>query len=113
MMRQGPSIEADKLTPDQSEWKLTTRALELAGYIPGDVVRLDMKAPPQAGDAVFAQVYNFERGNAETRFRLFDPPYLVTRTMDPGVNNRPLYIDGERVLIIGPVVRTVRMRKSE
>lgn len=107
---EGPPAEFAGLTPDQSDWTLTTRALELAGFKPGDVVRLDMKAVPEPGDAVFAQVYNFELGTAETRFRLYDPPYLVTRTMDPSVNDRPLYVDGERVVIMGPIVRTVRTR---
>lgn len=108
---EGPALDPNApLTPNQSDWTLSTRALELAGYLPGDVARLDMSIAPRSGDAVFAQVYNLERGTAETRLRLYDPPYLVVRTFDPAINAKPLYVDGEHVAIIGPIVRLLRIR---
>lgn len=107
-----PLETSEALAPNQSDWRLGTRALELAGFVPGDVVRLDISIASRPGDAVFAQVYNLERGMAQTRLRLFDPPYLVTRTMDPDVNAKPLYVDGEHVVILGPIIRSTRIRPA-
>ena len=94
----------------QTWWRLNTRAAELAGYLPGDEVLTDQSVMPRAGDLVCAQVYDFQMGSAETVFRIFDPPYLVVRTMDPSVSTKPLPVDGKHVLIMGTVVRSVRLR---
>ncbi len=93
-------------------WLLNSRALELAGYLAGDFLTVDFNAAPAAGDVVCAQVYNFERGTAETVFRLYEPPYLTTASLERRKTFTPLLIDGERVSVRGVVVETVRRRKS-
>lgn len=100
------------LRPADAEvvWELKTRAAELAGFLPGDLVLLDPRITPRAGDLVCAQVYNFQLGTAETVFRLFEPPYLITRTMDPSITAKPLLVDDERVKVWGVAVRSLRTR---
>lgn len=85
-------------------WQLRTRALELAGYLPGDVVILDLNDQPWAGDAVCAQVYDAQRGRAETIWRRFEPPYLVAATTDPTIARKPLLIDDNAVIVKGMVL---------
>jgi transcriptional regulator with XRE-family HTH domain len=96
--------------PNLSEWRLNSRALELAGYLPGDFVELNQTLAPSGDDVVCAQVYDISRGTAETVFRIFDPPYLVTRSLDERVSRKPLLIDNERVRVVGTVVRSWRLR---
>lgn len=100
------TAEADNL----DRWTINGRHLELAGTLPGDLVLVDRTAAPRAGDVVQAQVYD-NQGGAETVFRIYDPPYLVTRTADPDCQRKPLLVDGERVLIMGVVAKTVRLRR--
>jgi SOS-response transcriptional repressor LexA len=87
------------LTP----WILRTRAVELAGYLPGDVLVLDLNATPQPGDIVCAQVYDWSsRNRTETVVRVYDraPPIelLVARSIE---HHQPIVIDGERVVVKG------------
>lgn len=83
-------------------------AADLAGYLPGDSVLFDMSVTPRAGDIVEAQVYGAR--DAETIFRYFDPPYLVVRTADPGANQKPQLVDGERIKIVAVALRSLRER---
>jgi hypothetical protein len=66
-------------------WRLNTRALELEGYMPGDIVLVDLNASPQAGDAVYATIR--EQSRVEPIMRKFQPTgivdLLVPRTNDP------------------------------
>jgi transcriptional regulator with XRE-family HTH domain len=95
--------------PNQGRWRITTRALELAGYLPGDLVLMDMTVAPRRGDIVCAQVYDL-KGGAETKIRVYQPPFLVTQTMDPRAEDQPLYVDNERVVVVGTVIRSLRVR---
>lgn len=102
----------DSLRPDDHEgvWRLATRAAELAGYLPGDLVLVRQGVEPRAGDLVCVQVYNLQMDTAETIWRIYEPPYVVPRTMDPAVSAKPLLVDGERVMIWGVVMRALRVR---
>lgn len=103
---------AGPLGNTEGEWIIRTRALELAGYLPGDLVIADSAVPPRARDVVVAQEIDHLRGSAETRLRIYDPPYLVTETADPAAKRKPLLVDGDRVAIWGPVVRSLRLRAA-
>lgn len=92
-------------------WSLQSRALEVAGYLPGDVMLVDLNAQPQDGDAVCAQVYD-RSGNAETVFRIYEGPYLQAATYARNLF-KPLLIDGDRVLVRGVVVTSIRPRLSQ
>jgi hypothetical protein len=84
-------------------WTIRTRALERIGFMPGDVVIVDLGRKPESGDAVCAQVYDWRRGTAETVMRLYEPPYLVAASLDEGLR-RPLVVDDEQVIIKGVVL---------
>lgn len=91
---------------DQYLRVIGSRVLDLIGYLPGDVVLLDMSETAAEGDAVDAQVY--DRSGADTVLRYYDPPYLVARSTQPELAAKPLLVDGERVRIAAVVVYAQR-----
>lgn len=83
-------------------WTFRSRALELAGVLPGDTVLVNLARQPRPGDIVVAQVYGSVARDTETVFRIFEPPYLVAASADPTFR-RPYLIDPERVSVMGTV----------
>jgi hypothetical protein len=81
-------------------WTMRTRSLERRGYLPADIVIVDLGRAPEAGDAVCAQVYDWRRGAAETVMRVYDPPYLLEASFDEQLR-KPLVVDNEQVIIKG------------
>jgi transcriptional regulator with XRE-family HTH domain len=100
--QQNPAVDA---------WILRTRAIELAGYLPGDVLFISLQETPLAGDVVCAQIYDWAKKRAVTVFRLFHPPFLVTSTTDPSLV-KPLAVDDEQVAVKGVVVGSYRPRPA-
>lgn len=100
------------LFPGQSSlamWRIQGRALDLAGYMPGDYAVVDLNFQrAAAGDIVVAQRYNWQAFTAKTIIRLYDPPYLVTASTDPAFR-RPDLVDNDRVAIKGVIVASVRL----
>ena len=92
-------------------WTLASRALEGAGYLPGDILLVALGETPAAGDVVCAQVYDWTKGKAETLFRIFEPPYLVAATGDPRLM-RPHLVDDGAVIIKGVVIHSLRGRAA-
>jgi hypothetical protein len=91
--------------------QVTSDVLNLEGFRRGDVADFDLVLKPEAGDIVVAQVKHLQRGgSAETVMRVFQPPYLLTRSTDASIDQRPLYVDGERIVILGTFVRLIRER---
>ena len=66
-------------------WSVNTRAMSLAGYLPGDKMLVDGRNPSAArsGDVVIAQVYDWQNGTAKTVLRQFQRPALVAHSADP------------------------------
>lgn len=95
LSEQPPVWNGRTLTPNQYVATVGSRVLVLAGVMPGDELLMDMAARPEAGDIIQAQVYG--AADADTLLRLYDPPYLVTRSADDPP--KPLPVDGERVRI--------------
>lgn len=91
-------------------WLIKSRALDLDGYLPGDRVLVDLKERPRPGDVVVAQMVS-ERGEPETVFRKFEPPFLFTRSTQPE-SGKPILVDYERVSIMGVVIASWRDRRS-
>jgi len=89
-------------------WQLQSRALQLAGCLPGDLLTVDPGTAPRAGDIVCVQVIDPASGEAETLFRVYDKPYAMTAAADPQAQRKPLMIDDERVQVWGTVVRVER-----
>ncbi|MCI5075669.1 helix-turn-helix domain-containing protein [Oricola sp.] len=90
-------------------WVMRSRALEHEGYMPGDILLVDLNATPIDGDAVCAQVYD-RVGKAETVMRIYEQPYLVAASSAPDLR-RPLLVDNERVVIRGVIVASLRDRR--
>lgn len=84
-------------------WTIRSRALECAGYMPGDTVLVDLSTLPRAGEPACAQVYDWRGGSAETVMRIYEPPYLVAATYD-GNLRKPLLVDDERVIVKGLIL---------
>jgi hypothetical protein len=82
---------------------IRTRALECLGYLPGDIVIVDLRRKPAPGDIVCAQVYELGRSEPETVMRIYEPPVLVGASFDEQLR-RPLMIDNARVVIEGVVL---------
>lgn len=84
-------------------WRLHGRSLELEGFMPGDIVLVDLNGSPQPGDAVYATVQE-RAGKPENIMRQFQNAggvnLLVPRTMDPRPPV-PLMVDNRHVVIRG------------
>ena len=80
-------------------WQLKSRALETAGYLPGDIMVMDMNREAKPGDIVCAQLYDWHApANTQTIWRLFEPPYLVAASAAPE-HRRPRLVDNETIVI--------------
>jgi transcriptional regulator with XRE-family HTH domain len=90
-------------------WVLKSHVLAAVGYNEGDVVVVDREAIPRPGDAVIAQKYDYRRGVAETIFRVYRTPYLLT-ALAHGEPGQPEIVDEENVVIKGVVVGGCRLR---
>jgi len=88
-------------------WVMRGRSLDLSGILPGDVLLVDLNRRPVSGDIVCAQIVDFTTGVAETVFRLFQPPFLITHSAKMGPM-RPDVVDENRVSIRGVVEGVVR-----
>jgi len=90
-------------------WTLRSRALELAGYRPGDILFVKLGASPLKGDVVCTQIYDWAAGRTETVFRIFEPPFLISATADTALF-APYPLDDDRVAIKGTVLHSLRSK---
>jgi transcriptional regulator with XRE-family HTH domain len=90
-------------------WTLNSRAIEGAGYRPGDILLVGLGETPLAGDVVCAQVYDWAKGRAETIFRIYQPPALVAATSEANLL-KPYLISDTSVAIKGIVLHVLRSR---
>jgi transcriptional regulator with XRE-family HTH domain len=88
-------------------WRLQSRALDAIGYMPGDILIVALGEHPQPGEVVIAQIVDWQRGGAETVFRLFEPPCLVAATSDASLL-KPHVIDHAATVIKGVVDCLIR-----
>lgn len=92
-------------------WVIRSRALDVMGYMPGDIVIVEIGRPPQIGDIVCAQVnIDTKRGTAETVMRIFQRAgaslMLMAASNDP-LLQQPIAVD-DRVEIRGVVIGLLR-----
>jgi transcriptional regulator with XRE-family HTH domain len=92
-------------------WVLRSRALELVGYRPGDLIQIKLDIAPLRGDVVCAQVYDEVKSRAQTVFRIYAPPILASATTDLGLGT-PYSLDDNRVVVKGVVVAMLRTRTT-
>ncbi|PZP54968.1 MAG: hypothetical protein DI604_36820 [Delftia acidovorans] len=121
--RESEAYEAEKVTSTNEAvkalqgarngvdaWVMRSRALEAAGYLPGDVLVVDMNAAPQSGDVVCAEILD-RSGKPEMVMRILERPFLVAATFDPSLF-KPMLIDGDRVTVRGVVIASFRERRA-
>lgn len=90
-------------------WTLSSHAIEGLGYRAGDILLVGLGENPVPGDVVCAQIYDWNKGRAETIFRLYQPPALIAVTQD--INLLKPYILGDNTVAIkGVVLHTLRSR---
>ncbi|WP_226783164.1 helix-turn-helix domain-containing protein [Oceaniglobus trochenteri] len=95
--------------PGVDVWRVQSQSMLLAGYQLDDFILVDTHAADRAapGDAVLAQVYDWNQGTARTVFRRFSPPVLVAASSlpeDAGV----FIVDNNNVSIRGKVIASWR-----
>lgn len=89
-------------------FQLRGRALDLLGYLPGDLVIVDLNATAEPGNVVCAQIYDRQQMRAETVMRLYEPPYLLAQSSDPRYR-RPEFVDNRHVVIMGVIIASARV----
>jgi hypothetical protein len=105
-----PELGAAK---DQFVYTVHTDAISAFGYLPGDIILVDTRVTGRTGDAVLGQMASPFGGVSELVLRLYDPPYLISGARAMSLYHKPLLIDNERVLVLGVVTKTMRLRKSD
>ncbi len=96
--------------PAANPWVLKTRAIEDAGYGFDDIAIVDLNEKPVPGDAVCAQVYSWSEGRADTIFRLYEPPFLVSASAAKQFR-KPHLVDGDRVIVKGVLTECIKRRR--
>jgi hypothetical protein len=93
--------------PGIDVWRVKGPAMALDGMIEGDFFLLDTHQAERvrAGDIVVAQIYT--RNGANTVLRRFEPPVLVSASLDRG-DARVHVVDGVNVVIKGKVTASWR-----
>lgn len=85
-------------------WQLRSHSLEAIGYLPGDIVLVDLSATPRDGDAVLATVVDFELMKSVTVWRRYrqsgDLGVLVSASYDHDTGE-PLLVNGKSVQVRG------------
>jgi hypothetical protein len=88
-------------------YRLNTRAVEGMGYLPGDLVIVDLNASADQGDVVLARLHSRKLDIV----RVFAKPYLIACAIDR-VARAPLVVDDQHVSITGVVVAMFRPRRG-
>ena len=92
-----------------STWRVRSRALELAGYLPGDFVVIDRSLPPKPGDVVVADL-STRQVREDLVIRIFDSSMLVAMTADRSAIV-PILLN-RQVAIRGVVIHSFRSRNG-
>ncbi len=87
-------------------WQLKTTALDLGGYLPGDIVVVGTGAHPRPRDIVVAQTEVRRREDARTIWRIYAPPVLVPASSDRSILPTPI----DEVIVMGVVLASFRAR---
>lgn len=96
--------------PGVDIWRVRSRAMQLAGFMPDDFLLVDTHAAERvrSGDTVIAQIYNNATGTAATVLRRLDLPVLTAASADPE-DAKAHVVDGVNVLVRGKVVASWRV----
>lgn len=78
-------------------WRVNSRVMILDGFAEGDFILVDQHASPKPGDAVIAQVYDWDRGTATTILRRYDPSVLTAASANPS-EWKPLSTESVKIM---------------
>lgn len=56
---------------------------------------------------------NRRAAEAATVLRIFDPPFIVTRSTDARAHATPVLVDGQRARIAAVMVKAIQQRSSD
>ncbi len=93
----------------QNAYTVADRALDLAGYMPDDLVLIDEKVRPQPSDIVAIRFRVSQARRGAVTLRIYDQPFLTAHSTDETLR-RPLLIDPARIDILGVVTMALRQR---
>lgn len=96
----------------RTAWLLRVDDLDAIGLRRDDVVVVDQNEAPAPGDIVCAQVYDRPMGGARTVFRLYEPPYLVSGSLQRNAR-RPIVVDNTNAVIMGVMIGSISPRRHE
>lgn len=97
--------------PEPQFWRVLTEALVLEQIIPNDLIEFDAGFKPRRGDIVMAEIDD-GTGNSRKILRLYEPPFLLTRSSDRAIDRTPIEVDGKSVRICGILRQLRRVRRS-
>ena len=89
-------------------WVLKTTALNAAGYMPDDILLVDLNLQARDGDVVCVQIYRRD-GTADTVFRIMETPFLVAAHFGQHLF-KPVLMGSDNVVLRGAVVSSFRPR---
>jgi len=92
--------------PGRVAWRITTSMLDMEGVKPGDVLIVDLNRKPRTDDIVCAQFYSPARDRADTIFRKYAAPYLITSSTTG--TTKPVLVDDDAVKIMGVSIALLR-----
>jgi len=88
------------------------RALDLSGYLPDDIILVDLNRAPEAGDVVALRFYTGPSRAPIITLRIFDTPFLTAHSTDETMR-RPILQDPDRIEILGVVTTAMRHRDTQ
>jgi len=98
--------------PNADVWEVETRAMNMEGILPGDLIITDLGLAPEVGDVVLAQQTDPETGKSQTLLRRYDPPYLIAHSTD-AIFLKPVTVDNVAVIVMAVVVgKAGKVRKT-
>jgi SOS-response transcriptional repressor LexA len=97
-------------SPDRQLVQVTDDALNMRGYMRGDLCEIDPTIEPSRGDTVLAEIRTPARIGQRVLLT-YDSPYLRGHSTDWELS-RPILLDADRVRILGVVVRVLRQSKE-
>ena len=92
-------------------WRVKTTALVLEQIVLNDLIEFDFDLKPRRGDIVMASIDD-GAGNLQKILRLYEPPFLLTRSSDRTIDRAPIEVDGKSVRICGVLRQLLRLRRS-
>lgn len=98
---------ATKDRSDREVWLMRSRALDMSAVWPGDILVIDPRTRAKQGDMVLAEIIDRRAGRTESVIRVYEPPFLVTRSSLPSMA-RPLMVDDETIKLRGVVELVLR-----